>query len=234
MDLTDLGFADITPNSEEVVYDKYYKERLEITKMHRNKEITHKEYMEMWVTLVEKYIDMIPNLKFPMVQIQSFRKFLEENESIRKRIEKINNKAMGKTSKKSVSQKEAETRSYLDSFLPQYSQALTTRTIIYIDHNGKLTKNENELVRISRNNQEILHQLTLSSLLDDEVLINKLKKAIEERQALLRDRLIHNLPRKDLILKLNEIAKEYNDLCQSNVKDYPETYLLLIVPLHRK
>jgi len=234
MDLTDLGFEDITPNSEESVYDKYSKERLEITKMRRNKEITHKEYMEMWVTLVEKYIDMIPNLKFPMVQIQSFRKFLEENESIRKRIEKINNKAMGKTSKKSVSQKEAETRSYLDSFLPQYPPDLTKTTIFYLDHNGKLTNNENELVRISRNNQEILHQLTFSSLLDDEVLINNLKKVIEERQALLRDRLIHNLPRKDLILKLNEIAKEYNDFCQSNVKDYPETYLLLIVPLHRK
>lgn len=232
MDLTDLGFADITPAPEKTILDEYYNETRKIGKMIRNKELTVEEYMEMRVSLVEKYIVMIPDLKFPMINMKAFMKFLEENESIRKRIEKINNK--GKTSKKSVIQKEAETRSYLDSFLLQYPPALTKTTIFYLDHNGKLTKNEFELVRISRNNHEILHQLTLSSLLDDDALINKLKNVIEERQALLRDRLIHNLPRKDLILKLNEIAKEYNDFCQSNVKDYPETYLLLIVPLHRK
>jgi hypothetical protein len=232
MDLTDLGFADITPAPEKTILDEYYNEARKIGKMIRNKELTVEEYMEMRVSLVEKYIVMIPDLKFPMINMKAFMKFLEENESIRKRIEKINNK--GKTSKKSVIQKEAETRTYLDSFLPQYPPALTKTTIFYLDHNGKLTKNEFELVRISRNNHEILHQLTLSSLLDDDALINKLKNVIEERQALLRDRLIHNLPRKDLILRLNEIAKEYNDYCQSCIKDYPETYLLLIVPLHRK
>jgi len=91
-DLTDLGFADITPAPEKAIHDEYFNEVLEISKMIKNKEITHEEYIEMRVTLAEKYIVMIPNLKFPMPNIQLFMKFLEENESIRKRIEKINNK----------------------------------------------------------------------------------------------------------------------------------------------
>jgi hypothetical protein len=92
MDLKDLGFADITPAPKKTIHDEYINEHLKISKMLRNKEITHEEYVEMRVTLVEKYIVMIPDLTFIMPKFQLFRKFLEENESIRKRIEKINNR----------------------------------------------------------------------------------------------------------------------------------------------
>ncbi len=55
MDLSYLGFAEISLDREKAAYQKYCEEYDIVTKMARSGEITREEWLDRWISLGKKY-----------------------------------------------------------------------------------------------------------------------------------------------------------------------------------